>query len=178
MNTNALIGLIALVVVVGGGVWFFSTKDANGLPTGGASASAQGVGTFKDFVARGGNWSCTVSVNNPEAPTTGTVYLSGEQMRGDFVSTPVALGGQQIASYMIRTDGMFYTWTNLTAQGVKVAAQTTEGASPADQVINMSAEVQYDCQPWVADATKFAIPAEITFMDVQAQMQSQPQLPN
>ncbi len=171
MNTNALIGLVALVVVVGGGIWFFSSKDASGLPTGGVGieTSAEGTASFAEFLGRGGSWTCTIDVTNPEAPTEGVVFLSGENMRGDFTSRPTTMQGVEVASHMIRVDGFFYTWTNLAPQGMKIAAPTSiENPGPAGDVINLEAPVQYACQPWVEDASKFEPPSEITFMELPA----------
>ncbi len=168
MNTNALLGTIAAVVIIGGGAWYLSqtppaTKEAVQQET----TTNTGTTTFADFVAQGGSRSCTVTVNNPTAPATGVVYVSGSEIRADFVAKPVTANGMEISAHMIQTGGYVYSWTDMIPQGVKVAMTNSSGAA-ASQGFDMNAQVAYDCTPWIVDASKFVVPSTVTFMEVNA----------
>lgn len=169
MNQNAVIGLIVAVVVIGGGAWYFSTHSS-GTPaapgTGGAAGGQQETGTlsFKELLALGGSQTCQVTVATASAPSTGTVYISGMDVRSDVVASA---NGTQVNAHMIKTGDTIYAWTDMAPQGVKMkfdaSAQTSGHSSGA---YDANAQVQYSCAPWVADASKFAVPSSVSFMDM------------
>lgn len=170
MNTNALIGLLALVVVVGGGVWFLSSKpDAQDGKQEAHQASAdavRGEGTYADLIARAGSWKCDVAVSVEEAPSQGTVYVSDGKIHADFTAQVEAMGGKSVRTQMIQTDGYVYTWSDMTSQGYKMEIPEGEAQADAPQGISYDSRVTYDCAPWVADASLFVPPSTITFMEI------------
>ncbi len=173
MNTNLIIGVIAAVVVIGGGAWYMSTK-APGDTKEGTEVSTEGAGsaTFAEFIAMGGSRECDVTVDNEHAPATGVVFVSGADVRSDFVTRPTTAGGSEITAHMLRTNGYVYTWTDAMPQGVKIKETATmqSGEEGQSQGVSMESKVDYDCRPWTPDASKFSVPANITFMDFSAGM--------
>ncbi len=173
MSSKALLGIIAAVVVVGGGAWYLSTSKGTteGAPTAGneneEAETNAGSGTFADLMMRAGSWKCTVTTTIEEAPSSGTVYVAGGKVRADFVSKPAALNGAEVASSMIQMDGYVYTWTDAFPQGMKMKipeGNNTQGSSQAG--VDYSSKVDYDCGAWSVDASMFTPPASVTFMEL------------
>lgn len=174
MNTKTIIGIVVAIIVIGGLVWYFSTQQTVVAPSpSGGTTQNTGSASFAQFVAQGGSRSCDVVVNNPETPGTGIVYISGDQVRGDFTTKPTTLNGGEIRAHMLQTGGFVYSWADTSSQGVKVrmgagaTATSTQGVDP-------DAQVSYDCSPWTPDASKFIPPSTITFMELNASGQVQP----
>jgi hypothetical protein len=171
MNTKTIGGIFLGLIVIGGGVWIFSTQKALA-PSESMSSDKgtqktdnlplSGSGMFADLLARGGSYQCTVSIHDPQASSNGTVYIADKNIRGDFVSEAA---GQKIASSMIQTKGYIYTWTNLYSQGFKVPMPTAgdQPKSTEQGGFDTSANISYDCKPWSVDTSKFIVPTNITF---------------
>ncbi len=172
MSIKALLGIIAAVIVLGGGAWYLSTT--NGTNEGvmneqGAAGTSEEVGsegttTFGEFLALGGSRECQVTVSMKEAPATGTVYVSGSDIRSDVVAKPANVA-MEINAHMIRTGGYIYAWTDMYPQGMKMKESDTESESAANSGYDPSAEVSYTCKAWVPDASKFEVPASVTFTE-------------
>lgn len=170
METKTLIGLLVAVVVVGGGVWYFSSQNAVAPSEEGATGvfetqdAAEGTGTLAELMMRTGSYRCTVNVatdgETGAAQTAGTVYIGGGKMRGDFTTNTT---GMQIASHMMSMDGYVYTWSDMMPQGMKMMI-TTDGSSSGTQgAVDASASVDYHCAPWAIEADRFTLPSNITF---------------
>lgn len=180
MNTTSIIGLIAAVIIVGGGVWYFSSHGNAPAGTPAVTNSASnGSGTFASLMALAGSVKCNVATATTanQAESSGTVYISNGQMRGDFNATNKALGDTVIEAHMIRAGGFIYSWSSAAPQGVKMSDAVIENASTKNNAsgsIDPNAQVSYSCEPWVADAAQFVPPSTVTFMDVSAMMQGKP----
>jgi hypothetical protein len=180
MNTNMLIGLVALIVVVGGGAWFLSSKSVDAPTDGGSDTQevSNGSGSFGEMIARAGSWTCTVSTSVEAAPSEGTTYISNGMIRADFVARPEALGGQEVSTHMIQSEGYIYTWSDMAPQGMKMLIpkdQPDSAGGDAVGTVGADAQVEYSCMPWVADSSKFAPPSTVTFMELGAN--GMPQMP-
>ncbi len=172
MSTKAIIGLIAAVVVIGGGAWYFSSKGTEGgaamMGTEEKKEEAKGMGSFAELVGKAGSWKCTVKTNVEQAPSEGVAYIADGKVRADFSSKIAALGGKEVKSSMIQVDGYVYTWSDMIPQGMKMKIPENT-ATPQAQTsggFDYSAQVDYDCGPWMMDATKFDPPASVTFMEL------------
>lgn len=167
MNTKVIIGLIVAVVVIGGGAWYF-TSHPGGVPgaveSNGEAKGESGTLSFKELMLMGGSRQCEVTVMTPDSPATGTVYVSGDNVRSDIVAKPSSMNGGSVSAHMIKSGDYIYSWTDMVPQGVKmkVTATETEGSKAG---YDANAEVKYSCSVWVPDAGKFAVPEAITFMD-------------
>jgi|CXWL01.1.fsa_nt_gi hypothetical protein len=181
MNTNVLIGLVALIVVVGGGAWLLSSKGADA-PEGATSDTqevSEGSGSFGEMIARAGSWTCTVSTFVEAAPSEGTTYISNGMIRADFTSRPQALGGQEVSSHMIQADGYIYTWSDMAPSGMKMLIpkdQQAVAGGDAVGTVGADAQVEYSCLPWTLDSTKFVPPSTVSFMELGAG--GMPQIPS
>lgn len=171
MSTKAIIGLLVAIVVVGTGVWYFGGKGGSeedgAMMEGGEEESRMGSGTFMDLMRLGGSFECKVSSEDPNAVSNGTVYVSGEKIRGDFTST---VDGAAYDSHFINAEGYIYTWSSAMPQGMKMANKgMMEGEGPgkaeAPQSFDPSVKVDYECHPWIANSGKFSPPSDVTFMD-------------
>lgn len=166
---NYVAWVVGAVVVVAVGYYLWVNA-----PTGNTSPSEQsaavgevsrsGSGTFADLASLGGDYECTVSMGAEGSGTQGTIYVSGGQMRADF-STSVE--GQSVASSMIRSGDYIYTWSDMAPQGFKMKIDTAAQGSTAAPTGNfdLNAAVNYNCAPWVSNATQFEVPATVTFME-------------
>ena len=175
MDTKAIIGLIVAIVVIGGGAWYFSSQKSVG--TSGDALEQQadtmkeskGMGTFAELIGKVGTWKCTVRMNVAEAPSEGVAYIADGKVRADFTSKVQALGGKEVQSSMIQTDGYVYTWSNMMPQGMKMKVPLSNDPAVSEMVPdNYTEQVDYDCGPWMMDASKFTPPAEVSFMELGA----------
>ncbi|HRH24595.1 MAG TPA: hypothetical protein PK109_03340 [Candidatus Paceibacterota bacterium] len=168
MNTNAIIGLIVAIVVVGGGAWFFSQHkagtDLSGTGTTENTVGESGTLSLKELMMMGGSRKCEVTVTTAEAPATGTVYVSGTDVRSDIVTKPAAMNGATISAHMIKSGDYMYSWSDMIPQGVKVKITAAESAG-AQAGYDANSQVQYSCSPWIPDASKFEVPSTVTFME-------------
>ncbi len=179
MSTKAVLGLIAAVIIVGGGVWYFSSSGGSQTGTENeAQEGASGAATFADLIARAGSWKCEVSMSVEEAPSEGVAYISGGKIRADFTSTPAATG-QPVTSHMIQADGYAYTWSDMYPQGMKILIpEGQETSTSASGGVDYDSRVEYSCAPWVADASLFTPPADVTFMELGANGMPNIPMPN
>ena len=166
MNLNAIIGTVVGIAVVGGAAWYLSANPSVAPSEAPATEEAAGAGTFAELMARTGSWSCTVTSNVEEAPSEGTTYIADGRIRADFVARPVALGGREVVTHMIQTDGYVYTWSDMAAQGMKLAVSAGTAAAASASAVAADARVDYSCAPWAVDESKFTVPAEISFMEL------------
>jgi hypothetical protein len=132
-------------------------------------------GSIAGIVAHGGSVACTISHAGKEQ-TQGTIYASGGKVRGDFT----AQGSKgPIESHMFSDGTTMYVWSSARPQGIKMAmlapgkpSAGTPSAAPGgnSQAQLYNDTVDYSCAPWTVDATKFALPQNVSFMDVSAMM--------
>lgn len=123
------------------------------------------AGSFNDLMARGGEYKCTFVSNTEVGTSTGTVYIDGERIRGDFQSS-VQITGQNIESSMINDGEFSYVWSSLMNTGFKVANSNdkTEGES-VDTGFDYDQQLDYDCQSWNVDSSVFNLPEGVEFKE-------------
>lgn len=118
-------------------------------------------GSFAELAERGGAWRCIFTHETETVTLRGTVYVYGENIRGDFESDTQ---GITVDSHMITDHGFIYTWSPIAPTGYKVPYSLEAGTG------NGSSEFRqpYDfrCTPWTVEETKFAIPADTTFVEI------------
>ncbi len=166
-----VLGIIAAVVIVGGTAAFFmmnqqpNTEGTEVAQNQATATDGAFSGSLADLMGRGGDWQCTFNVENQVSKSSGTVYVSGEKLRGDFASRVPQLN-QTIDSHMVQSGGYVYVWTSMTPQGFKTksAIGTPDGTTAFnDQGIDINQQYAYTCTPWTADAALFELPAGVTF---------------
>lgn len=135
-SRTIIIAVLALLVIAALLIW-----------RGNASETAP----FAELIARGGQEICTIT-----EPVSGTVYISGNRARIDFVAD--ANGGSATISF-IRDGGIVRGWTSLSSEGF-----TTTTPSAGEAALAGSQEMTFTCETWPSvDEQKFTPPADITF---------------
>jgi len=129
-------------------------------------------GSFLDLIKLNKALKCTYSTEQEGTKVTGTTYVSGSKMRSDSEVVTSAAG--TITSHMISDGTWIYSWGSAQPQGIKMkvpATQPQDGTSP-DKGVNGSGgykdlqqQYSYNCENWSVDASKFDVPADITFME-------------
>ncbi len=185
-----LIGIVG-VAVVAGGAYFFMSKNSvpaqdsaqvqDGANEAARDVAQTGVRSLKSIMAAGGAHVCTFTSEDPNAKNTGTVYVSGDSIRGEFESN--VQGAGMMKSHMIQNAGHMYTWSDATPQGIKMpipagGAQGDANASASGQMnFDAGVEMAYDCKPWTPDNASFTPPSSVSFMDMSEMMQNMPKMP-
>lgn len=135
------------------------------------STETSAKGSLKSLLGLGKNVNCTFTY--PDAGSTGTVYVSGQKMRGDF---NMMVEGKQMESHMIQDGTYAYSWTG--SQGAKFKIDQNLKASPVSggqqQSVDLEKEVDYKCSPWSADNSKFTVPTDVKFVDMSEMMKQVP----
>jgi hypothetical protein len=141
-----------------------------------------GNGSIIDLFKKGKNLKCVVTAKlEDNSIVKQDMYISGEKMRMDFVtSAQLPEGKKEIESHMISDKDTAYIWTSMDKNGSKMTltqVQSSEG-TPADSASKGDYEefkkpVDYTCEPWlIVDNSKFEIPSDITFTDITAQLKN------
>lgn len=171
------IGIILLVVVLGGGIWY-ATKNKNTAQNDTVATEknteAEGVkkegvfnGSLAELSKRGGDYMCTFSHTTGVGTSNGTVYISGTDIRGDFVTNVVQPTKTTVESHMIKSGEWVYTWSNMMPVGIKTkAVMDTTAQNPGSQSFDYNQNLDYDCTGWKKDENMFIPPSNITFNTV------------
>jgi hypothetical protein len=168
MHKKIVVGIVIFILILlgAGGMYVMTQKSVKApappAPTAEPTkaTAAEAKGTIKSLLASGVPQSCTFT-SEKQASTSGTVYIAGGKMRGDFTTTSQ---GQSMTGHLIIDSGYSYIWSDLLTRGMKVAL--TEGsasATTANQGMDVNQSVSYTCKPWTPDASKFTLPTNITF---------------
>jgi hypothetical protein len=84
--------------------------------------------------------------------------------------------GMTITGHVIQTEGYAYTWTDLMPQGVKVHVDAAPAAATT-QGFDSSTQVEYSCNEWTVDESKFAVPTSVTFTEFTADAEGEASVP-
>jgi hypothetical protein len=190
--------IIPLVIVViaafavGGSVYYTKNKSANserpeektGVQGNGelnaeanakvktdVSLGGKGKGSLRSLLAMTKDTMCTYSGTSAGTTVSGTMYLSGGMMRGDFVTTSQSSGS--VDSHMIKNGDTMFVWSG--NQGAKMDMKMLDQNADANQKgsVDLNQDVDYTCKDWTKDASKFVIPTTVTFVDIAAMMNQQ-----
>lgn len=128
-----------------------TTQEQNTSPT-----------SLKDLISKGIAQSCTYSNES----STGTIYVSGGKVRGDFDTT---IEGKVTKSHMIVDGSNSYIWSDGSKDGIKMTfdASATPAANATSSPVggfDSAANMNYKCGVWSADPSVFTLPAGVTFM--------------
>ena len=178
-NNMKVVGILVVIVVLLGGIYLFNAgSDDSAQDNHNDDAMMEGdnqmtgdgetfTGSLKALVALGKEYQCTFSQETDQATSDGTVYISGENIRGDFTSTVSVGGGFAVESHMIKKGNTLYTWSPLSSQGFQIEvdenddAEVSAEANAALEVQNQ--ELEYNCKPYNVNASLFETPSDIEF---------------
>src|SRR5690606_25595437 len=95
----------------------------------------------------------------------GTVYITGPKIRGDFTSSVEVPGlvSMDVTSHMISDGEFIHTWTSLSNEGYKNAVSSKTEANTETGAVSFDQNLNYKCNPWNVDESKFLLPSDITF---------------
>lgn len=156
MNKTYIVAAIGLVVVAAGAYMAFGKADS--VPAGEDMAASSTPSTLRELAASRVSQKCDFTSANE---TIGTVYVADGRVRSDFTSTAA---GKPIVGHALVLDNTAYAWMDGMSQGFKNSFDATTTAN--SQGVNPDERVSYSCEPWVADAGLFSVPADIQFMSV------------
>lgn len=158
--------LVVAVLAIGGGA-YYASKSKGGEAKVEADADVAATSSLRALMAQGGNLSCTFTYAQGGVSSSGTVYVAGERMRGDFTATVPNAGA--IASHMIKDGEYAYVWSDaLPGQGMKMKVTAEQGAAldaRAQGSVDFDAPGSYSCERWREDSSKFALPSGVSFVD-------------
>lgn len=173
--------VIVLALGLAGGVffWWVARVTAPALAPGPVPAERadakpedgqlSGRGRLADLLARTERLECEVRHEVANSLTEGTVFMSGGQLRGDFV-VPIEATTTSVVSVSIK-DQVLYVWAEVGGEqwGVKKSLSSTSDEVQLDarEPVSLEAPVLYNCKPWTAyDPSVFVPPADILFRDL------------
>jgi hypothetical protein len=172
MQKKLIILVILVAVVVGAYFVFGGSKEVKNEELGNTN-DEQPSGkkmAFSQFLKQGGAYKCEVKQYMSDFENSGTMYISGKNMRGEF--STVAEGRTMNSSFISR-DGYSYTWSSVTpGMGfkIKAEAETSNESAGVNGTYAWSADQigDYNCESWVVDTTKFELPKDVTFQEIKS----------
>lgn len=161
------------LLVVGAGGYFFMKSDSTPGDSSAESADESMEAddrkmAFGDFVRQGGSYKCEISQTSEGSSTEGIAYIDGGKVRGEYVTQTQGLS---MTSHVLVRDDYAYTWTSL-APSMGFKARVVEDATPdtstetSDSYSFDDSVGDYDCDPWAADSSVFALPTGVTFTEI------------
>jgi hypothetical protein len=166
MQNKKIIAILVAIILLVLGIWFFKQKQGGNIETSqeavqqAAPETPSKTTSLRSLLGAGTTQSCTYSTDNAQ----GTVYVSGQNVRGDFETK---IENTSTKSHMLVKDNTSYIWTDGQTTGFKMAFQpsatssdtttTTQGAANFDTSYN------YNCKAWSGDSSMFELPAGVTF---------------
>lgn len=166
VNKKLIIIAVAILAVLGGGYYFYSSQKGGT----GASGTQSAVSSLKDLIAKNIPQTCTFSDNQGGVENSGTMYMAGGKVRGDFESKTT--DGKTAKSHMIEDGNTSYIWSDDSNMGFKSTFDSKATSAPGVKDLgtpsetgsfDASAGMNYKCSAWSPDASKFALPKGVTF---------------
>jgi hypothetical protein len=162
-----VVGALVILVVGAYGAYrvykhFARLSATPSVQTATGTGQPSAMSSLKDLISKGIAQSCTYTSDKSQ----GTIYMSGGKVRADINTT---VGSVATKAHMIMMDNTTYIWTDEMSTGFKMAydpnATPVPGASPStlQGAIDANTSMNYKCSAWVADGSKFALPAGVTF---------------
>ncbi len=183
MNTKIILGVI-VVAIACGAFFYFKKVDAPSVAPATVEAPAeekQAPRSLRDLLALGQSQKCTFTSTVENSTNTGTVYISGNNMRGDFISQVSGPSGAKIASHMINDGKEMRMWTDgetmgflmdVSAEGSTSDSDTTTSNTEYQTPIDLDdTETDYRCESWSVNASFFVPPTNVTFHSMADMMQ-------
>lgn len=174
-----LLGVGALIIVILLLFLFIPRKteapsDQIGNATDTATAGEVVQDTLAGLIGMGKNVQCSFSYEQDGVNSQGVIYISGKKMRGEFVS---AIQGANQDTSMIQNGEYSYIWGSAMPKGIKMKASGSAGDTvdtESKKYFDPDKALDYSCKPWSVDDGMFTPPADVTFEDLSAMMESLP----
>lgn len=173
-----VVAVVVILLVLGlGGFFLFSkqspssTQNQTSKATTGNEKSA--MGSLVDLINGGSNVTCNFNTPADENgyASKGTIYISSGNMRGDFINT---INGKTTNMSMIRNGNDNYIWGDEVETGIKMTLSTeelTKETNEGSKYVDLNQKLDYKCNPWGVDKSKFNPPTNIKFTDFSKMME-------
>lgn len=159
---KALLGL-ALIIIIGVGVYFVLQPKGAGVPTNTTGAANGMMGqSLGQLAAAGQPVTCTFATTTAAGTTEGTVYVANGMVAGSFIMSGMRMGN--IDSHMLVRDNTSYVWTSMSNTGFKSTVSSSNAPASDNKGVDYNAPMDYRCSAWTVDPSKFNLPANISFM--------------
>ena len=173
MNKNLWYGIGVVVIVV---IIIFVVAGSSGSPKQQAQPVTAVVArqTMHDLIVSGVSQTCTFSIpaTASSSSLSGTIYLAGGNMQGDFVKTDPE--NKITNAHVVVADNVGYIWSDQSSgKGYKMAWSLMASStvlSSRPEGVDLNQPTAYDCKSWVTDQTKFTPPTTVKFTDISAFM--------
>lgn len=178
MNRNAVVTVLVIIVIAGVAALYLMMNRSSSAPAMVENEAAPSSNiltektSLKEFMGMAGTQKC--EFNDPEKGNKGSVFIDSGKMRGDFTSEAA---GKVNSTHMINNGSDVYVWMDDQQTGFKTSLKaieemgSAEGQTGMNQTVDINKQVDYKCEGWTVDQTKFAVPAEVKFQDMAAMMQ-------
>lgn len=182
MPTKIIIGLAILITLLGGGYYFLNLRgkspqtstENKAITLGESTPSGQSfTGSFTDLIKLGQNYTCTFdTADDSGSKTAGLVFVSsgGDKLSGEFEFSQV--DGTTQTTNVIRDGQYNYLWSEDATQGMKTKIEPGDPLlgdafedSKKTAGIDETDPVDFNCQPWVVDNSKFVPPTTVEFVE-------------
>lgn len=177
-NQKMILGIGAIVILILGTLFLIPKKSQAPTSTIDNSQQPQAddnskKNTLSGLLAMGKNTECTFSYEVNGVNSQGTIYISGNKMRGDFSTT---IKGSAQESSMINDGEYTYFWGSAMPQGVKmkVSADQAKATDETKKYYDPDRTVDYDCKTWTVKEVYFIPPTNVTFSDLSKMMEALP----
>jgi hypothetical protein len=170
MNNKVLGAIVAVIVIALVGYFAMANKGNEGQEANNQNNQAQNSNTDNDEPQKtslkgllsSGSQQCTYS----DAQSSGTVYTANGKARIDMSSVT---NGVTTNSHAIVDNQTYYGWVDGQPSGFKFSiAQSSTGSAGSNQNVDVDKQVDYDCDGWSVDNSKFNLPANVQFTDLSS----------
>jgi hypothetical protein len=145
-------------------------EESSAEPNGEALENASvGEGTLYALFASRTSGVCTFTTVDTNTSSTGTVWFGN----GKFALESQSLvGGERYLANMINDGARTYLWSGTVAGTMALVMDNEDSVSTRDvtaaspDTVDLNAVVQYNCDSWSVDETKFVPPDNLSFTDL------------
>ena len=128
-------------------------------------------GSMQDVLTHRKPLKCTYSdVSNEGAEVTGIIYVADNKRRTEFETTEKETD-KKLKMNSLFIEKWMYSWSNSAAEGMKMNLKKMLGDEQFEKYFqgeadSMKKKIDYKCQAWIPDNSKFSVPADIKFKDI------------
>jgi hypothetical protein len=151
-NTKIIVSIAVIVILILGGYFLWQVFYAGEAVT----------GTLSDLAHRTGPSVCTLSYDDDNVTSSGTVYVSDGRLRGDF-NFYIKPTGQRVESHFVREKDVLYTWNPENKTGTMSASSSPDVSGGT----NPNQPYTYRCTDMDVPETEFSLPTDVSFYQAQ-----------
>lgn len=153
------------IVVIGGLIWYGTSASGNQdnpSEENNTTQEEQSETSLRSILSMSTPQQCTYT----DASASGTTFIANNRIRADFTTSGTAAE----TAHMILKDEKLYIWVDGETQGFVMDAKEADTQSSITEQLDLDAEMDYDCDNWRVDASKFQQPTNVTFTNMSSLM--------